>query len=79
MKGCQVRDWIVGERDMSFSRILYMTCRWRLINALNFQYHGLIIQVGNQRNVTMATYGKSFGGIYPNGASQFLYQNGVVI
>ena len=26
MKGCQVRDWIVGERDMSFSRILYMTC-----------------------------------------------------
>ena len=26
MKGCQVRDWIVGEIDMSFSRILYMTC-----------------------------------------------------
>ena len=26
MKGCQVRDWIVGERNMSFSRILYMTC-----------------------------------------------------
>ena len=26
MKGCQVRDWIVGERHMSFSRILYMTC-----------------------------------------------------
>ena len=26
MKGCQVRDWIVGERDMSFSRILYITC-----------------------------------------------------
>ena len=24
MKGCQVRDWIVGERDMSFSRILYI-------------------------------------------------------
>ena len=23
MKGCQVRDWIVGERDMSLSRILY--------------------------------------------------------
>ena len=23
MEGCQVRDWIVGERDMSFSRILY--------------------------------------------------------
>ena len=26
MKGCQVRDWVVGERDMSFSRIVYMTC-----------------------------------------------------
>ena len=26
MKGCHVRDWIVGERDMLFSRILYMTC-----------------------------------------------------
>ena len=26
MKGWRVRDWIVGERDMSFSRILYMTC-----------------------------------------------------
>ena len=25
MKGCQVRDWIVGERDMLLSRILYMT------------------------------------------------------
>ena len=24
IKECQVRDWIVGERDMSFSRILYM-------------------------------------------------------
>ena len=23
MEGCQVRDWIVGETDMSFSRILY--------------------------------------------------------
>ena len=23
---CQVREWIVGERDMSFSRILYMIC-----------------------------------------------------
>ena len=26
IKGCQVREWIVGERDMSCSRILYMTC-----------------------------------------------------
>ena len=26
MKRCQIRDWIVGEADMSFSRILYMTC-----------------------------------------------------
>ena len=24
MKGCQVREWIVGENHMSFSRILYM-------------------------------------------------------
>ena len=24
MEGCQVRDWIVGERDMPCSRILYM-------------------------------------------------------
>ena len=26
MEGCQVREWIAGERDMSFSRILYMKC-----------------------------------------------------
>ena len=26
MEGCQVRDWIVGEKDMSFSLILYMIC-----------------------------------------------------
>ena len=26
IKEFQVRDWIVGERDISFSRILYMTC-----------------------------------------------------
>ena len=26
MEVCQVRDWIVGERDMSFSRILYKIC-----------------------------------------------------
>jgi len=26
IKGRQVRDWIVGERDMSFSRIVYTTC-----------------------------------------------------
>ena len=26
MKGCQVREWIVGEKHMSFSRILYMIC-----------------------------------------------------
>ena len=26
MEGCQVRDWIVGEKDMLFSRILYMIC-----------------------------------------------------
>ena len=25
MKGYQVRDWIVGERDVSFSPIVYMT------------------------------------------------------
>ena len=26
MKGCQVRDWIVGERDLSISKSVYMTC-----------------------------------------------------
>ena len=26
MEGCQVRDWIVGEKNMSFSRILYRVC-----------------------------------------------------
>ena len=29
---CQVRYWIVGERDMSFSRI-YDMCEWRLISV----------------------------------------------
>ena len=32
MKGCYVRDWIVEERDMRISRILYITCV-RLINV----------------------------------------------
>ena len=26
IEGCQVIYWIVGKRDMSFSRILYLTC-----------------------------------------------------
>ena len=26
MKGCQVRDWFVVERDVSFSRMSYTTC-----------------------------------------------------
>ena len=26
MEGCQVRDWIVRERNMSFSRIVYIIC-----------------------------------------------------
>ena len=34
MKGCQVREWIVGEKHMSFSRILYMI------------YVGTYVQVG---------------------------------
>ena len=51
MKGCQVRDCIVGERDMSLSRILYMTCRWRLIDVGNVQYHGLINLKGNQETL----------------------------
>ena len=25
-EGCQFRGWIIGEGDMSFSRILYMIC-----------------------------------------------------
>ena len=50
---------------MSFSRMLYNTCAWRLINVCDFQYHGLINLVGNQRNVTMAAYGKLIGGLYP--------------
>ena len=39
MKGCQVRDWIVGEIDMSFSPIfIYDMCRWGLINVYNLQW-----------------------------------------
>ena len=26
MEGCQVREWIVEERDLSFSQVSYMTC-----------------------------------------------------
>ena len=26
IEGCQVRGWIIGERDTTCSRILYMTC-----------------------------------------------------
>ena len=28
MEGCQVRDWIVGEKDMSFSREIKETFQW---------------------------------------------------
>ena len=47
MEACQVRDWIVGE------------CEWRLINVRNVHYHELKNLAGNQRNVTIAAYGKS--------------------
>ena len=60
MKGCQ---WIV--RDVIFTNFIHDMCRWRLINACNLQYHGLIILVGNERNATMAACGKSIGGICP--------------
>ena len=33
MEGCQVRYWIVGERDMSFSRVIYDMCKRRLFNV----------------------------------------------
>ena len=33
--------------------------------CLKFLIRGLINLVKNQRNVTMAAYGKSIGGIYP--------------
>ena len=26
MKGCQVRDWIVGEKELRISRISYTAC-----------------------------------------------------
>ena len=52
MEGCQARDWIVGERDMSFSRILYMICTngGYLVSGMS----GLINLAGNQRNASMA-------------------------
>ena len=31
MKGCQVKDWIVGERDAIFTNFIHDMCRWRLI------------------------------------------------
>ena len=34
MKGCQVREWIVGEKHMSFSRILYMM--WEIKETLQW-------------------------------------------
>ena len=35
LKGCQVRDRIVGERDTSFSLILYIDmCLWRLMSEI---------------------------------------------
>ena len=60
MEGCQVRDWIVGEKDMSFSRILYMIC----VNGGYLVCELFITLIfnkslaGNQRNVSMAAYGK---------------------
>ena len=33
MKGCQVRDWIVGERDVIFTNCIHDMGRWRLINV----------------------------------------------
>ena len=59
MEGCQVRDWIVGEKDMSFSRILYMIC----VNGgyLVCELFNNIDLAGNQRNVSMAAYKKPGG------------------
>ena len=33
MKGCQVRDWIVGERDVIFTNFIHDMCRCRLMNV----------------------------------------------
>ena len=64
IKGCQ-RELILGERYVIFMNLIHHMCRWTLINVWNCQYHGSIILVGNQRNVTMVAYGKSIGGMYP--------------
>ena len=53
------------KRYVIFTNFIHDMCRWTLINVLNFQYHGNIILVGTQRNVTMAAYGKSIGGSIP--------------
>ena len=31
MKGCQVRDWIVGETDVNVTNFIHDICRWRVI------------------------------------------------
>ena len=33
MKGCQVRDLIVGETYVMFTNFIHDMCRWRLINV----------------------------------------------
>ena len=33
MEGCQVRDWIVGEKDVIFTNFIYDMCEWRLLSV----------------------------------------------
>ena len=80
-KGCQVRDWIVGERDMFFLTNLVHDMRM-LINVSNCQYHGFKNLARNQRNVTMASNWEINCGIYPDEnmtCSQYVIMHGLYL
>ena len=65
MEGCQVRDGIVGERDMSFSRILYMVCGNGGYLALTFSISWINKPSGKSKKRFNGRLWEINGGIYP--------------
>ena len=55
MKGCQVRDWTVGERDIIFTHFIHDMGRWRLFNV---SIPWINNPSGKPKKRYTATYGK---------------------
>ena len=57
MEGCQVRDWIVGERDMPCSKKCFNGRLWEIIGVI---YPSFFVDNGIAHSISMAGCSKVF-------------------